>query len=131
MQQTFQVIIASYSALRMAMRGTSIFWTITERRNAMPMFDPAHPGEIIKSDIDALGITITEAASRLGVDKSQLSRVVNRRSAVSAEMAVRLEAVIGGTADHYLRMQAAFDLAQVRQNKADITRGLRRLTIGS
>ena len=93
----------------------------------MPMFDPAHPGEIVKADLDALGVTLTEAAKQLGIDKSQLSRVVNGHSIVTAEMAVRLEAVIGGTADHYLRMQAAYDLAQVRQNKAEITKGLRRL----
>ena len=93
----------------------------------MAMYDPAHPGLLIKEDLDALGVTVTEAAKRLGVDKSQLSRVMNGHSAISAEMAVRLESVIGGTADHYLRMQSAYDLAQVRMHKADITKGLTRL----
>lgn len=93
----------------------------------MPMHTPAHPGLLIKEDLDALGVTVTEAAKHLGVDKSQLSRVVNGHSAISAEMALRLETVIGGTADHYLRMQSAYDLAQVRERKADLTQSLNRL----
>ena len=91
------------------------------------MHSPAHPGLLVKEDLEALGVTVTEAAKRLGVDKSQLSRVVNGHCAISAEMAVRLECVIGGTAGHYLRMQAAYDLAQVRVHKASITQGLTKL----
>lgn len=90
----------------------------------MPMHSPVHPGAIIKSNLEALGATLTETAEHLGIDKSRLSRIVNGRSAVTADIAIRLEAVIGGTADHYLRMQAAYDLAQVRQHKADITKNL-------
>jgi len=91
------------------------------------MHSPAHPGLLVKDDLEALGVSVTEAAKKLGVDKSQLSRVMNGRSAISAEMALRLESVVGGTADHYLRMQNAYDLAQVRQNKANLTEGLTRL----
>ena len=95
----------------------------------MAMLSPAHPGLLLKEDLDALGVTITEAARQLGVDKSQLSRVINGHSAISAEMAVRLETVIGGTADHYLRMQSLYDLALVRTQKADITSGLNRMQV--
>ena len=80
----------------------------------MPMKNPPHPGEGLKDDLEALGLSIAQGAAALGVTRQQLHRVVNGSSAISPEMAVRLEQVIGGTADHWLRMQAAYDLAQVR-----------------
>jgi addiction module HigA family antidote len=85
------------------------------------MYDPPHPGLGLKDDLDALDLTTAAAAQALDVTREQLHRVVTAQSAVSPEMAVRLEAVIGGTADHWLRMQAAYDLA----------RGSRRLTSAS
>ena len=83
----------------------------------MPMLTPAHPGRLIQSDLDALGVSVAAGAKALGVTRSQLYRVIGGDSAVSPEMAVRLEQVIGSTADHWLRMQTAYDLAQVRQHK--------------
>ncbi|MDP1729974.1 MAG: HigA family addiction module antitoxin [Devosia sp.] len=83
----------------------------------MPMHSPAHPGRLIQSDLEALGVSVAGGAKALGVTRSQLYRVISGDSAVSPEMAVRLEQVIGGTADHWLRMQTAYDLAQVRQTK--------------
>lgn len=94
----------------------------------MPMYDPPHPAEGLKDDLDALELTTAQAAEALGVTRQQLHRVITGASAITPEMAVRLETVIGGTADHWLRLQAAYDLAQVRQKKADLTKGLRRLT---
>lgn len=91
----------------------------------MPMHSPAHPGRLIQSDLEALGVSVAEGAKALGVTRSQLYRVISGESAVSPEMAVRLEQVIGSTADHWLRMQTAYDLAQVRKTK-EIK--LRRLT---
>lgn len=85
----------------------------------MPMKNPPHPGEGLKDDLDALGLTVAQGATALGVTRQQLYRVISGRSAISPEMAVRLEQVIGGSADHWLRMQAAHDLAEVR-NKNDI-----------
>ena len=95
----------------------------------MAMFNPPHPGEGLKDDIEALDLTTAEAAKALGVTRQQLHRVLTGVSAVSPEMAIRLETVIGSTADHWLRLQASYDLAQVRQHKADMTNGLRRLQI--
>jgi addiction module HigA family antidote len=83
----------------------------------MPMHSPAHPGRLIRSDLEALGVSIADGAKALGVTRSQLYRVISGDSAVSPEMAVRLEQAIGGTADHWLRMQVAYDLAQVRKTK--------------
>lgn len=93
----------------------------------MNMFNPPHPGEGIKDDIEALGFTTAEVAEALGVSRQQLHRVLAGTSAISAEMAVRLEAVIGSTADHWLQLQANYDLAQVRQ-RPNFAKGLRRLT---
>ncbi len=83
----------------------------------MPMKNPPHPGGGLKDDLDALGLSVAEAARALGVTRQQLYKLINGQSAVSAEMAVRLEQVIGGAADHWLRLQAAYDLAQVRNRK--------------
>jgi antitoxin HigA-1 len=81
---------------------------------------PSHPGRLLKADIEALGLTVAEAASSLGVTRQQLYRVLNGTSAISPEMAFRLEKAVGTSADTWLRMQAAFDLAQVRLRAADI-----------
>ena len=93
----------------------------------MAMLNPPHPGEGIKDDIEALGLTTAQAAEALGVSRQQLYRVLAGKSGISAEMALRLETVIGSTADHWLRLQAAYDLSQARQHKDEITKGLRRL----
>jgi antitoxin HigA-1 len=80
----------------------------------MPMKNPAHPGRLLKDDLEALGWTVAEAAEALGVTRQQLYRVINGTSAVTPDMAIRLEKGIGSTADTWLRMQAAYDLAQAR-----------------
>ena len=86
----------------------------------MPMKNPPHPGGGLKDDIDALGLTVAEAADALGVTRQQLYNVLNGRSGITAEMALRLEKGVGGTADAWLAMQAAYDLAQLRARQADI-----------
>jgi len=80
----------------------------------MPMKNPPHPGGLIGGDIEALGLTVARAAKALGVTRQQLYNVINGKSAISAEMAVRLEKAIGGPADFWLRLQSNYDLAQVR-----------------
>jgi addiction module HigA family antidote len=85
----------------------------------MAMFNPAHPGEIIKDlVIESLGLTITDVASHLDVSRKTLSKVLNARGSVTPEMAVRLELAFGKpSADHWLRLQNAYDLWQTRQQK--------------
>jgi addiction module HigA family antidote len=78
------------------------------------MKNPAHPGVLLRDDIETLGLTVAEAAKGIGVTRQQLYNVINGKSAISPEMALRLEMAVGGTADHWLRMQAAYDLAQLR-----------------
>jgi antitoxin HigA-1 len=81
----------------------------------MPMKNPPHPGRLVKDEIDALGLSVAQAAEGLGVTRQQLYRVVNGTSGVSAEMAMRLEKGIGSSAGAWLRMQVNYDLAQMRQ----------------
>ena len=73
------------------------------------MHNPPHPGEVLRDTVLA-ELSVTEFARRLGVSRVALSRVINGRAAVSAEMALRLSAALGGSAESWLRMQAAYDL---------------------
>lgn len=94
----------------------------------MPMKNPPHPGRGLKDDLEELGLSVAQAARALGVTRAQVYRVVSGESAISPEMALRLEHVIGGTAEAWLRMQAAYDAAQVRARGEEITRGLKRVS---
>lgn len=93
----------------------------------MTMKNPPHPGQGLKADLDELGLTTAQAASALGVSRAQLHRVLSGGSSVSPELALRLEVVIGGSAEAWLRMQAAYDAAHIRERAADITKGLKRI----
>lgn len=78
------------------------------------MHNPAHPGEVLREFLPN-DLPVTEAASRLGVSRQALSAVLNCRAGVSAEMALRLEAALGTSAEMWVQMQAARDLWQARQ----------------
>ena len=88
----------------------------------MAMFNPAHPGEIIKDlVIESLGLTITDVAKHLDISRKTLSKILNARGSVTPEMAVRLELAFGKpSADHWLRLQNAYDLWQTRQQKESL-----------
>ena len=86
----------------------------------MRMKNPPHPGRGLKDDLDALGLTVAEAAEALGITRQQLYNVINGRSGITPEMALRLEKGVGGSADAWLAMQVAYDLAQLRLREADI-----------
>ncbi len=87
----------------------------------MPMKNPPHPGRTIKHDcLEPLELTVTAGARVLGVARPTLSNVINGKAAISPEMAIRLEKAFGSTADAWLRMQAAYDLAQARKHEKDI-----------
>ena len=87
----------------------------------MPMKNPPHPGSAIKYDcLGPLGLTVTAGARVLGVARPTLSNVINGKAAISPEMAIRLEKAFGSTADAWLRMQAAYDLAQARKGEKRI-----------
>lgn len=87
----------------------------------MPMHTPPHPGHSIKDAcLEPLGLSVTEGAEKLGVTRHTLSRVVNGHAAISPVMALRLEKMGWGTADSWLKMQLAYDLAQARRNASKI-----------
>ncbi len=87
----------------------------------MPMINPPHPGEIVKYEcLEPLGLTVTRAAEGLGVTRQALSELVNERTGVSVEMAIRLSRAFGSTPETWLRMQMAYDLWQARERAAQI-----------
>ena len=81
----------------------------------MVMKNPVHPGEVLREDVLAdLGLGVGEAASRLGISRVTLSRVLHGHARVSPNLAVRLEQAGVGTARAWLAMQTAYDLAVER-----------------
>ena len=87
----------------------------------MPMKNPPHPGELIRDNLDDLGLAVAEAAAGLDVTRQQLYNVLKGKSGITPEMAVRLEKGFGGSAQLWLQMQVNYDLAQVRRRAAQIT----------
>jgi addiction module HigA family antidote len=84
----------------------------------MPMKDPPHPGHSIKDAcLEPLGLSVTDGAKLLNVARHTLSRIIHGHAGISAEMAIRLEKVGWATADSWIRVQAAYDLAQARKNE--------------
>jgi addiction module HigA family antidote len=83
----------------------------------MPMKNPVHPGALAEANLDELNLSVAEAAKAMKTTRQQLHNVMQGRSAVTPEMALRFEKILGGGADMWLRMQAAYDLAQARRNQ--------------
>jgi addiction module HigA family antidote len=82
----------------------------------MPRKNPPHPGLSVRQDcLNPRGLNVTAAARRLDVSRKQLSDIVNCHSGISPVMAIRLDKAIGGGADTWLRLQAAYDLAKAMQ----------------
>ncbi len=80
------------------------------------MFNPPHPGELLKEDVlPDLGITVTEAAQQLSVTRVTFSRIINGKAGISPDMALRLAAWLGTTPDSWLNMQTAYDLWQAEK----------------
>ena len=83
----------------------------------MGMKNPPHPGLSVRRDcLEPLGLTVTEAASKLGVSRKQLSDLVNGSAGISPEMAIRLDKAFGGNAETWYRLQAAYDMAQAMRH---------------
>ena len=87
----------------------------------MPMKNPPHPGEVIRAEVmQPLRLSITKAAEILGVRRATLSDLTNGKSAVTAEIALRLEKAFVVSMDLLLRMQAGYEAAQIRQRSGAI-----------
>ncbi len=87
----------------------------------MPMKYPPHPGRAVRHDcLEPLGLSVTAGAKILGVTRQTLNNVVNGKSGISPEMAIRLSKAFGSTPETWLRMQLAYDLAEARRNESKI-----------
>src|SRR3990170_2701132 len=87
----------------------------------MRMKNPPHPGEHVRYDcIEPLGLTITDAAKRLGVTRQTLNNLVNGKAGISPEMAIRLSKAFGGSPEVWLGLQMDYDLAQAEKKGSRI-----------
>ena len=87
----------------------------------MPMKNPPYPGLSVRHDcLEPLGLNVTGAAKKLGVSRKQLSDIVNCHAGISPEMAIRLDKAFGGGAETWLRLQAAYGLAQAMKRADEI-----------
>ena len=88
----------------------------------MAMKNPPHPGLSVRHDcLEPLGLSVSEAARKLGVSRKQLSDIVNCRAGISPEMAIRLDKAFGGGAETWYRLQSAYTLAQAMEKADQIT----------
>jgi addiction module HigA family antidote len=87
----------------------------------MRMKNPVHPGELVRFDcLEPLGLSITDAAKALNVSRQALNNLVNKKSGISPEMAVRLSKVFNGSPEFWMRLQLQYDLAQIERNASKI-----------
>lgn len=91
------------------------------------MFNPPQPGEMLKYGVFEGGrISVTEVARQLGISRVQLSRLLNGRAGVSADMAIRLAMWLGGSPESWLRVQTDYDLWQNQQRGCPVVKRLKR-----
>lgn len=87
----------------------------------MKMHDPPHPGEVLRDlCLEPLSLTVTEAARALDVSRKTLSAILNGRSGISPEMAVRLSLAFDTTAESWLAQQLQYDLWQAEKRREDL-----------
>jgi antitoxin HigA-1 len=85
------------------------------------MKNPPHPGLSVRLNcLEPFGLSVTEGARALGVSRTTLSRLLNGQAGVSPDMAIRLSKAFGATPDIWIRVQAAYDLAQARLHEKEI-----------
>jgi addiction module HigA family antidote len=99
--------------------------TTTKKSKDMRMYDPPHPGEVLrKLCLEPLGLNVTAAAKALGVSRNTLASLLNGHKGISPEMAVRLSIAFDTTAESWMNQQVQYDLWQARQHtdKLQVTR---------
>lgn len=98
----------------------------------MTMHNPTHPGLIIRDDVlPGLQLSVNQAAEQLGVSRVTLSRVINGRSVITAEMALRVGKWVGNGPEIWLRMQGQYDLWQARKKGEPKVKKAKRPAAGS
>ncbi len=83
----------------------------------MAMLNPCHPGETLRDDLEAAGLSVTQTAARLGCTRQSLSRLLNGKAGISPGMALALERIGWSNASYWMRLQAAYDLALERRRQ--------------
>lgn len=87
----------------------------------MLMKNPPHPGRIIKDDcLPELNLNVGQAAKMLGISRQTLDKIINGRGSITPDMAIRVEKIFGSSAEVWLNMQLAYDLAQARVREPEI-----------
>jgi addiction module HigA family antidote len=100
--------------------GRQLFFLSRRARN-MAMKEPPHPGQSVRFNcLEALGLSVTEGAEVLGVSRQALNNLVNGKAGISPEMAIRLDKAFGGSAEAWLSLQTAYNLAQAKKNADSI-----------
>jgi len=95
----------------------------------MGMYKPVHPGEVFRELwLEPMGLTLTEAAKRLGVTRKTVSTLINGRGALTPEMALRLEIVLGASAESWMKVQGAYDLWQMSALRKTLRKSLHHST---
>ena len=90
-----------------------------------PMLNPPHLGELIRECMDDEGWNVTETTARLDCERGTLSRLLNGKAVISVNMTLALEEIGWGTAEHWMRMQASYELVQARRERAATERRVR------
>lgn len=86
------------------------------------MFDPPHPGEVLKEEyLEVLKLSVTELAERLGVSRKNLSSILNERTGISAEMAIRLSKAFSTSPELWMGLQMQFELSQAMKGEEHIS----------
>ncbi len=95
----------------------------------MPMKNPPHPGDFIRTEIiKPVGLSVTAAAVALHVSRPALSNLLNGKADLSGDMALRIEKAFGVKMDTLMRMQSAYEIAQTRTREKEV-RGIKRLRL--
>ncbi len=95
--------------------------TTDERGTAMPTNNPPHPGKVVRvSCLEPLGLSVTEGARVLGVSRQALSNLVNGHARISGDIAIRLAKAFGSTTESWIRLHAAYDVAQAQAREHEV-----------
>jgi antitoxin HigA-1 len=87
----------------------------------MPMKNSPHPGKAVRvACLEPLGLSVTEGAKALGISRQSLSNLINGKTGISPEMAIRLSKAFGSTPDTWIKLQAAYDLARALRHEKQI-----------
>lgn len=87
----------------------------------MPIKNPPHPGDFIRTEIIApAGLSVTAAAAALRVSRPTLSSLLNGKAGLSGDMALRIEKAFGVKMDTLMRMQSSYEIAQTRKREGEI-----------